>query len=118
MAAAIRKWREEFDFVVIDTPPVLALTDAIVLSPSVDAVVLVVRFAVSTRQSIARVIRTFRDVHVECRGAIVNAMDVGSTDYFQYSGAYADKYCYGYANSQSRQIAGAMSDTKSKGEHV
>jgi capsular exopolysaccharide synthesis family protein len=113
MAAAIRRWREKFDFVVIDTPPVLALTDAIVLSPNVDTVVLVVRFAVSTRQSIARVIRTFRDVQVEIRGAIVNAMDVNSTDYFQYSGAYA-----AYMNSQSRQLAGASPDTKSKGAQL
>ncbi len=115
MAAAIRRWREKFDFVVIDTPPVLALTDAIVLSPNVDAVILVVRFAVSTRQSIARVIRTFRDVRVECRGAIVNAMDVGSTEYFQYSGAYADKNNYGYASPQSNQLAGALPNTKFKG---
>lgn len=113
MAAAIRRWREKFDFVVIDTPPVLALTDAIVLSPQVDAVILVVRFAVSTRQSIARVIRTFRDVRVECRGAIVNAMDVSSTEYFQYSGAYADKSNYGYANPH--QFAGALRENKSKG---
>lgn len=117
MAAAIRSWRESFDFVVIDTPPVLALSDAIVLSPNVDAVVLVVRFAVSTRQSIARVIRTFRDVHVECRGAIVNGMDVRSTDYFQYSGAYGDKNNYGYADSP-QQFAGASANTKLKGEHV
>jgi capsular exopolysaccharide synthesis family protein len=114
MTAAIRRWREKFDFVVIDTPPVLALTDAIVLSPNVDAVFLVVRFAVSTRQSIARVIRTFRDVQVECRGAIVNAMDVNSTDYFLYSGAYGDKYGYGYSNPQSRQFAGVVLDAKPK----
>jgi capsular exopolysaccharide synthesis family protein len=117
MADAIRTWREKFDFVVIDTPPVLALTDAIVLSPSVDTVVLVVRFAVSTRQSIARVIRTFRDVQVECRGAIVNGMDVNSTDYFQYSGAYGDRYAYGYANPQTCQLTGT-SDTKSKGGKI
>ncbi len=112
MTDAIRRWREKFDFVVIDTPPVLALTDAIVLSPNVDAVVLVVRFAVSTRQSIARVIRTFRDVQVECRGAIVNAMDIRSAEYFQYSGAYADESNYGYADSRQ---AGALADKKSKG---
>ncbi len=118
MAAAIRGWREKFDFVVIDTPPVLALTDAIVLSPNVDAVILIVRFAVSTRQSIARVIRTFRDVRVECRGAIVNAMDVRSNEYFQYSGAYADKNNYGYADSQSKQLAGASPKTQLKGERA
>ena len=116
MAAAIQRWRTKFDFVVIDTPPVLALTNAIVLSPNADAVVLVVRFAVSTRQSIARVVRTFRDVHVECRGALVNAMDVGSTDYFQYSGAYADKYGYGYADFKPHQLVEASSNTQSEGE--
>lgn len=110
MAAAIRTWKEKFDFVVIDTPPVLALSDATVLAPKVDAVVLVARFAVSTRQSIARVIRTLQDVRVECRGAIVNAMDVGSSEYFQYSGAYADKYSHAYADSP----AGALLNTEGK----
>ena len=39
----LRKWRGEFDFIVIDTPPVLVFTDAAILSRHADAVLFVVR---------------------------------------------------------------------------
>jgi polysaccharide biosynthesis transport protein len=49
MAALIATWRQQFSYVVIDTPPVLPVADAVALSPKVDAVIVVVRFAATTR---------------------------------------------------------------------
>jgi polysaccharide biosynthesis transport protein len=96
MAGLIEKWRQDFDYVVIDSPPVLPVTDAAVLSHRVDGVVVVARFAVSTRQSIIRAIRTLTDVQADCFGVIVNAMDVRSSDYYYYSGSYGNgDYAYG-----------------------
>lgn len=107
MAALIERWREEFDFVVIDSAPILAVTDAVVLSPRVDGVIVVVRFAVSTRQSIIRAIRVLSDVQAECFGVLVNAMDVGSSDYYYYSGAYG-YHGYPYRDSESPQMVPAL----------
>lgn len=88
MVAMIESWRQQFDFVLFDTPPLLPVTDAAVLTPNVDAVIVVVRFGVTNRQSVIRTIRVLRDVRAKRLGVLVNAMDVHSQDYYHYSGSY------------------------------
>jgi succinoglycan biosynthesis transport protein ExoP len=95
MTALIETWRKQFDHVLIDTPPAMPVTDAVVLSPKVDAVIVVVRFAVSNRMSICRTIRLLRDVQVARLEVLVNAVDVRSPEYYHYSGSYGDD---GYHN--------------------
>jgi len=51
--AVMRQVREEYDLVLIDSPPVLAVTDPCVIAPQTDAMVLVVRMAKNKRNSIA-----------------------------------------------------------------
>jgi Mrp family chromosome partitioning ATPase len=88
MTAMIERWRQQFAYVLIDTPPVLPVTDAVVLSPNADAVIVVVRFGVTNQQSVHRTIRALRDVQANRVGVLVNAMDVHSPDYYHYSGSY------------------------------
>jgi len=88
MTAMIERWRQQYAYVLIDTPPVLPVTDAVVLSPNADAVIVVVRFGVTNQQSIVRTIRALQDVQAKRVGVLVNAMDVRSPDYYHYSGSY------------------------------
>ena len=88
MTTMIERWRQQYAYVLIDTPPVLPVTDAAVLSPNADAVIVVVRFGVTNQQSIVRTIRALKDVQAKRVGVLVNAMDVRSPDYYQYSGSY------------------------------
>jgi capsular exopolysaccharide synthesis family protein len=94
MSAIIESWRNQFDYVLIDTPPILPLTDAVVLSRKVDAVIVVVRFAVTNQPCIQRTIRLLRDVQAPRLGMLINAMDRHSSEYYQYSGFYGG-YDYG-----------------------
>ena len=111
MAQLIDRWREEYDFVVIDSPPLLAVTDPAVLSTNVDGVVVVVRFAVSTQQTITRAIRILANVKAECFGILVNGVDVRSTDYKYYAGY--DKVGY-YGNADALPAEAAMANTRAK----
>lgn len=88
MSALIERWRNQFDYVLIDTPPAVPVTDAVVLSRKVDTVIVVVRFAVTSQPCIVRTIRLFRDVQAARISVLVNAMDVSSPEYYQYSGFY------------------------------
>jgi capsular exopolysaccharide synthesis family protein len=97
MAQLVDKWRKEYDFVVIDCPPIIPVTDAAVLSPIVDGAILVVRFAVSTQQAIIRSVRALIEVRAECFGVLVNSMDINSADFYSYSGVYGK---YGYYKEQ------------------
>lgn len=54
MNELLAHWRGNFDFVIIDSPPVLPVTDAVLLSERVDAVLMVARYRVSTRRSLER----------------------------------------------------------------
>jgi len=91
MSAVIESWRNQFDYVLIDTPPAVPVTDPVILSRKVDAVIVVVRFAVTSQPCIQRTIRLLRDVRAPRLGVLVNAMDLRSPEYFHYSGFY-DRY--------------------------
>ncbi|MBV8206124.1 MAG: polysaccharide biosynthesis tyrosine autokinase [Acidobacteria bacterium] len=89
MDAVLAGWREEFDYVVVDTPPVLAVTDAVVLSTKVDAVVVVARIARTNRQAFARAVRILRSVKPAHMAMLVNGVDLTSPSYYRYAATYS-----------------------------
>lgn len=92
MKELLSTWREEFDFVVIDSPPLLSVTDGVMLSRSADAVLLVVRSEQTTRQSLVRARELLRRAQASQVGVLVNDVDVNSPDYYQNYGYYGSKY--------------------------
>lgn len=74
----LSQWREEYDHVVIDSPPALSVTDAVLLSVQADGVLLVVRANQTTTGAVLRA----RDLllHVNCNllGVVLNAVDLAS----------------------------------------
>ena len=102
MRELIARWRGEFDHVIIDTPPVLGMSDAVVLSTQADAVVLVVRAAESGRQSVRRAREVLLGVHAKLAGALVNAVDLNSMDHYGYYGYYGNKYHHYYGADEEK----------------
>ena len=84
MYELISAWREQFDYVVFDSAPVLPVTDAVVLSQHVDGVLLVVRAAVSTRKGVQRALHLLTIAHAECFGVLVNGVDASTGEYGLY----------------------------------
>jgi polysaccharide biosynthesis transport protein len=103
LADAIAELRTKFKFIVIDTPPVMAATDAVILSVQADGVVLVVRSGETPKEAFART----RDllVSVKCRllGVVLNAVNSSAPDYY-YSYRYYP-YAYGYGPQESSDAA-------------
>lgn len=83
-------WREQFDFVVIDTCPVFAADDASTLAPKVDGTLFVVR----RRFSRARVVREALDLlgqrQAKILGVVFNRADASARSYYYYK--HADYY--------------------------
>ncbi len=75
VAPLILQWREAYDYVVIDTPPVTLVSDALVLSTCADAVLLVVRCEVTSRRAIRRACDALRRAHANIGGLLLNAVD-------------------------------------------
>jgi succinoglycan biosynthesis transport protein ExoP len=79
------------DIVVLDSPPCVTVTDAIVLSRWVDGVILVLDQKNSTRQGIQRARENLQTVGAKILGAVINRLDSHSGNGY-YSGYYSDYY--------------------------
>jgi capsular exopolysaccharide synthesis family protein len=86
------RFRNEFDAVLIDSPPVLRVADARILSRLADAVVLVFRAGVTTRESAALALNTFAADGAPVLGTILNDWNPRTMGHGHYGGAYTDGY--------------------------
>ncbi|HWA74811.1 MAG TPA: polysaccharide biosynthesis tyrosine autokinase [Polyangiaceae bacterium] len=84
--AVLNRLRNQFDRVIIDSPPIVPVTDATVLSTLVDGVVVVVRASRTRKDLVRRAIKSLRDVGSRLVGVVLNAADVegGSYGAYQY----------------------------------
>jgi len=93
MADLLTRWRREYDFILLDSPPVLPVTDARILSRMCDATLLVARYGFTPRQAVQRshqLIQHELPPHAVL-GAVLNAVSNKSADYYEY---------YGYRSSR------------------
>jgi capsular exopolysaccharide synthesis family protein len=100
MQSLIDRWRQEYDFVVIDSPPVLPVTDSQILASYADAIVLVVRARATSRLSVRRsynmLVPHTQDPNNPNVGVVLNSISVRSAGYYGYYGYYGgQKYEYG-----------------------
>jgi capsular exopolysaccharide synthesis family protein len=86
----LQRWREDFAHVVIDTPPALSVTDAIVLSVEADSVLVVARFARTKKAALRRARELLQQVNANCTGVVLNAMNFDSPESYYY-GYYGSK---------------------------
>jgi len=95
MRDLIVELREQYDHIVIDTPPTLSVTDAVVLSPRADATILVIRSGQTTKQALRRSRDILMQVNAHVAGVLLNAVDLTSPDYYYYY-EYQGKYGHYY----------------------
>ncbi len=75
---------ERYDFILIDTPPSLVITDSALLAESVDTVILVVRSGVANKKMVSRTMRTLDRLNASIAGFVFNGVDKSSADYYEY----------------------------------
>ncbi len=92
MTDLLQQAREQYAFVVLDSPPVLSVTDGVILSRKVDAVILVVRHGKSSKN----IVRRGRDLLVRSgatmAGIVLNAVDLNTPEYYGYYGYSSYSY--------------------------
>jgi capsular exopolysaccharide synthesis family protein len=89
----IAHWRSFFDHIIIDTPPCLSVTDAVLLSPEADRVILVARSGQTTKAALRRACEMLLQVNARVMGIVLNALNRHSAEeYYQYGGRYANHY--------------------------
>jgi succinoglycan biosynthesis transport protein ExoP len=88
MRALLDELREAYDFVVIDSPPVLPVTDAVVLARAADGVALVVKGQDTPRDLVRRARDQLVLANAQLLGAVVNNVDLGWDDLYLVYGRY------------------------------
>ena len=84
---------DQFDFVILDTPPVMLVTDAVVLASRVNGVILVVKPSVTKRTELHHVIDQMKQVNARILGVVLNEVDVRRSRYRYYRQYYtSNKY--------------------------
>jgi capsular exopolysaccharide synthesis family protein len=91
MGQILEKVKEESDIVLIDTPPALVVTDASVLAPQVDGVLIVVRPGVTKLAAAKQTVEQLHRVGANIIGVVINNLDLNRSKYAHY---YARKYRY------------------------
>jgi len=93
-ADALRQFREDFDFVFIDAPPLLLVTDPVLISSYVDGVILVIRSGVTTRPILRRSLSALAAANAPLLGLLLNDANTKSADFGSTYGYYGEKDYY------------------------
>jgi succinoglycan biosynthesis transport protein ExoP len=96
MGALLKEWKEEYGFVVLDSPPLLAVTDAVMLSSMCDFSLLIARYGVSSRKALERSYELLSTTTSTSNiGVVLNAVDRRSSGYRGYYGYSGSAYYRG-----------------------
>ncbi len=91
MKEILTTFRGKYEYIIIDTPPIGAVTDAAVLATVVDGVILVVHAGKTRRQIVSRGLEQLRYIHANIVGVILNNLHVGR---IRYNPGYYQYYYY------------------------
>jgi succinoglycan biosynthesis transport protein ExoP len=102
MREAIVELRRRFKFIVIDSPPIMAATDAVILSSLTDGVLLVVRSGETPKEAFTRTRDLLAAVKSRLLGVVLNAVDSSAPDYYYSYRYYPYAYGYGYGEDSGK----------------
>jgi capsular exopolysaccharide synthesis family protein len=94
MKTVIETLSTNFDYVVIDSPPVSSFADSLILSSLVEGVIIVVKGGVTPREMAQRTKAHLQSVGAKILGVVINQIKLQPHDYYYYS-TYYSRYYYG-----------------------
>lgn len=94
-ADMIKEMRDNYDYIVIDSPPVLAVPDARVIAQYVDATVYSVHWDKTTKAQVAAGLRQFESVDAPICGMVLSRVDARKMRKYSYGGKYGGYGGYG-----------------------
>jgi capsular exopolysaccharide synthesis family protein len=91
--SCLDRWSQAYDFVLIDTPPMLSLPDTLAVAPYTDGVLLVIEDGKARLADVERTLQNARVANVSVVGLVLNKVSRSSSGYYNYG--------YGYGADQS-----------------
>lgn len=98
------EWRQAYDYVLIDTPPIVGISDAQNIATEVDGMILIAAMERSTRPALKRAVEILEGTRCNIAGLVVNLLNKGheSYHYYQY---YASYYSEQAANNNHKETS-------------
>jgi succinoglycan biosynthesis transport protein ExoP len=109
MGEGIAELRRQFKFIVIDSPPIMAATDAVILSAQTDGVLLIVRSGETPKEAFTRARDLLAAVKARLLGVVLNAVDSSAPDYYYSYRYYPYAYGHGYGEDVDKNPPSAGS---------
>ncbi len=107
MKEFLKEIREQFDYVFLDCPPVLPVSDALVLAPQVDGIIFVYQSGQTARGALKRAKSMILASGATVLGVVLNAIKAQemklAPSYRYYGGYYGGKYGYGYGYEKDKE---------------
>lgn len=115
--ALLEEYRSMYDYVLIDTPPLLAVTDPSIVCSHVDLVYMVMRIRNGVRSSSTRAKEIINSMNIELGGVIINGLRRRDHKHYEYSGQYGyGSYSYGQTARGKNAIVRTQRPAKPKSE--
>jgi polysaccharide biosynthesis transport protein len=92
--------KDRYDFILIDSPPVMPVSDAVILSRMVDGVVLVVRSKETQKRIVKAAVSQLGNGHGKILGVVLNGVDIRSAEYKDYYQYYNRDSYYSYSSTR------------------
>ncbi len=106
MSELIQDVKQRFDLVLVDSPPILGVSDASVLASEVDLTMIVVQHRKLPRNMLVRVKQAVENVGGNVIGVVLNNVDVRSDSQYQYYTSYYTYYAPTESQASSQESAG------------
>jgi len=84
--------KSRYDFLIIDTPPVLVASDGLLLAPQADGVALVVKSGLLKRDLIVKALEQLHRTQANLLGVVLNSVDMKKNGYYSYYQYYSSYY--------------------------
>ena len=94
MEELMAEWRKTYDMIVFDSPPIMAVSDAITIASLCDAMLFVVRWGTTPRALATNAIKVLKSCHVDISGCVLNRVDFEKQQTYSHGeyGYYHGKY--------------------------
>jgi len=104
--------KQRYDLVLVDSPPVLGISDGSIIAREVDYVILVIQHRRYPREISLRAKRAIEEVHGNCVGMVLNCVSVKSDDSYYYYSSYGSYYKKAGRNKKRKAPANGKGDHK------
>jgi polysaccharide biosynthesis transport protein len=104
MISLLNQLTNQFEVTILDAPPLLPVTDALVLARRVDGVIMVVRPTVTKWAALSNAFKQLKQVNANVIGVVLNDVQIKRSRYYHYSRYYGKEYSKGYQYMESDDI--------------